>query len=69
MTLVTGRAHRSPVLRMVLGMANNFRDDPGRAGQSNEVTDWLNGRGGVILAGVAAIIVVWAVVSQFVGAP
>lgn len=52
---------------MVPGMANNFRDDPGRPGHSNEVTDWLNGRGGVVLAGVAVVIVIWAVVSPLVG--
>lgn len=63
----TGRRGPSPVLRMVPGMASIFRDTPRPPAARNEVTDWLNGRGGVVFGALGVLVVAWGAVSQVVG--
>lgn len=52
---------------MVLGMASIFRDTARTAPARNEVTDWLNGRGGVVFGVLGVVVVAWGAVSQVIG--
>lgn len=54
---------------MFQGMSNENRNDRWRDDRAHEKADiqsWLDGQGGVIM-GIFLIVLIWAIVSQFVG--
>lgn len=64
---VPGPPAAPPVLRMVPGMASIFPNTPRNTPARTEVTDWLNGRGGVVFAVIGVLVVAWGAVSQVIG--